>query len=62
MMQESVLGGGEHANGIHSDMLVEAFVLCGDEGLEEGRINFLVLHGCTVLVEVFAYQLALGIV
>ena len=60
MMQEGIFGSTEHTDRVDTDMLVEALIFCINQSLEECRIHLFVFYRCTVLIEVFTNQLAIG--
>ena len=60
MMQEGVFGSTEYTDRVDTDVLVEALIFRINQSLEEGWIHLFIFYRCTVLVEVFANQLAIG--
>ena len=60
VMQNGVLGGGKHADGVDAEVAVEAFVLRVDEHAPEVGVHLLVFHRSAVLAEVLAYHHAVG--
>lgn len=56
MAHDGIFYGTEQANGVYTEVFVEALVLSIDEGFEEIGTDFLIGHGAAVLIEELAYE------
>ena len=62
MMEHSIFHRTEQSDRVDAEMLIEPFVLGVHQCTEELRVDFFILDGGSVLVEILSNQLAVGAV